>query len=50
MKLKLGPNFSQFIQRYKYTYDYDTDMGFLSVGTYAILPSFPQFTKRFWDF
>ena len=32
VKLKLGPEFSQFIHRLKYSYDYDSNMEFLSVG------------------
>ena len=32
MKFKLGAKVSQFIHRFKYSYDYDLNMGFLSVG------------------
>ena len=40
-----GPNFSQFIHRFKYSYDYDSNMRFLSVG---LTSKFSTIHKEIW--
>ena len=45
VKLKLGPNFSQFIHRFKYNYEYNLNMG-LSVDLMLYFQIFPSSRKR----
>ena len=42
-----GPNFSQFIHRLKYSYNYDSNMGFLSVGIMLYFQVFPNSQRDF---
>ena len=49
VKLKLRPNLSHFIHRFKYSYVYVLNMGFLSAVLMLHFSNFLQFTKTFWD-
>ena len=50
VKLKLGANFSQFIHRFKYRYDYDLNMSFLSVGLMLYFQIFLNSQRDFGTF
>ena len=45
VKLKLGPNFSQFIHTFKYNYEYNLNIG-LSVGLMLYFQILPNSRKR----
>ena len=47
VKLKLGPSFFQFIHRFKYSFDYDSNIGFLSVGLMLYFQVFSNSRKDF---
>ena len=47
VKLKLGPKLFQFIHRFKYSFDYDSSTGFLSVGLMLYFQVFPNSRRDF---